>query len=41
MKEKKALDKVVENIAENIKIMKTFKDFNPKEKPKAAPAPKP
>ncbi len=41
MKEKKALDKVIKNIEENIRIMKTIKGFTPKEIPKAKPAPKP
>lgn len=41
MKEKKALDKVIENIAKNIKIMKTIKDFKPEEIPKVKPGPKP
>lgn len=41
MKEKKALDKVIENIEKNIKIMKTLKGFTPKEIPRAKPVLKP
>lgn len=41
MKEKKALDKVIENIEKNIRVMKTSKGFTPKEIPKVKPVPKP
>lgn len=41
MKEKKALDKVIANIAINIKVMKEIKGFTPKEIPEEKPAPKP